>query len=430
MFTPLNQAQQNRNQNPSSPEMERRILRPAHSYKIFREDCGFTMEDWTSLHEMVQNALLEPRNYVALQKPYVHRQAWEGWLQTFIDATGLVDVYCIRAFLRDLVIAVAKEISRARNKIAREISYVKNIEPPEFPALAQSQADDLEPDALYNVKMEGPSGAPGMVGNHPLPGSVMSAANVEDASAVVNSVAPIAAPPSPFPPGVPPCPSPGEPSVKLRPVREVVDIERYDPDAPIELIPEGYVKQFVIDDDDNGHHNIILLKDPAYNSSSPKKHRAKEQLEIRNSLSNDDPQNLPSKITSSSPAPATTTPYPPWGNRAQGWPAETPESLPRLTLYSSSREDTPVPAEGKHGWVAGGDNTSSRGRMGIKHEIESDDDDEGDEDYRGDDGDETAYARRGGTGTDIEGEREFAFGISRGHIRRHKYSLRKRLQVL
>ena len=72
--------------------MERQHLRPAHSYKVFREDCGFNIKDWTSFHERIQNALLQPKNYVALQKPYQHREAWEEWLQKLLD-TGLAEVY-------------------------------------------------------------------------------------------------------------------------------------------------------------------------------------------------------------------------------------------------------------------------------------------------------------------------------------------------
>ena len=49
-------------------------------------------------------------------------------------------------------------------------------------------------------------------------------------SSVSNNVAPLTSLPS-LPPS--------EPSLKLLPVREVVDIYRYDPDVPIELIPEG-----------------------------------------------------------------------------------------------------------------------------------------------------------------------------------------------
>ena len=62
---------------PLRNSMERRFLRPTHLYKVFRQDCGFAMEDWTSFHGRVQSALLEPRNYVALQKPHLHREAWE-----------------------------------------------------------------------------------------------------------------------------------------------------------------------------------------------------------------------------------------------------------------------------------------------------------------------------------------------------------------
>jgi len=50
------------------------------------------MEDWTPSHGRVQSALLEPRNYVALQKPHRHREAWEEWLQKLLD-TGPAEVY-------------------------------------------------------------------------------------------------------------------------------------------------------------------------------------------------------------------------------------------------------------------------------------------------------------------------------------------------
>src|SRR5207237_8708031 len=113
-----------------------------------------------------------------------------------------------------------------------------------------------------------------------------------------------------------------------------------------------------------------------------------------------------------SPPPTPTTPTP-WGNRAQGSQAEIPEGSPRLMLYRSAPENTSVLGEAKCKWVANGDDKTSRGQIGIKSEIWSDSDDEYDEDYRGDDEDETGYGGRGGVGTDTEGEREFGGSISR-----------------
>ncbi|KAG0126841.1 hypothetical protein HOY82DRAFT_569402 [Tuber indicum] len=364
--------------------------------------------------------------------------------------TGLADVYwsvgssrkwnvvengeVIRGFIRDVVITLATEISRARNRLAREVNYVKNIEPPEYPTPASSHVDDPEPNALRNIKAEAPPGAPGTAEKRPHPSSALQAEKLEEVPFVWNCSAPNSAFPSPPPVPLagPPLPSQNEPLVKFLPVREVVDIERYDPDAPIELIPEGYVKQFVIDDNGDNRNNIILLKDPTYNSYRPKKRQTMGRFETPNLLPNNEiSQNWTPQITSPPPTPTAPARYPPWRNRAQGGQAKIPEMLPRLMHCSSSPEMAPVPAEGMHNWVAKGDNTTSRGKVGVKNEVGSDDDDdEYDEDYRGDDEDEARYEGRVGTGTDTEGEHGFGWSMPRGNIRRHRYHLRTKLKVL
>ncbi|PUU73180.1 hypothetical protein B9Z19DRAFT_1135712 [Tuber borchii] len=212
------------------------------------------MEDWTSFDERVQNALLQLRNYVALQKPYQHREAPEEWLQKLLD-TGLAEVYCIRAFIRDVVITLPSEISRARNRIAREIGYVKNIERAECPPSTRSHTDDPEASTLRKIKAEAPFGTLETAGERPHPSSVIMARMFEE----------------------------------LLPVREVVDIERYDLEAPIELIPAGYVKQYVNHDNNDGHTNIVLLEDPSYNGNRPKKRLAKERPDTPSKLPRDNP---------------------------------------------------------------------------------------------------------------------------------------------
>ncbi|RPB00707.1 hypothetical protein L873DRAFT_1788867 [Choiromyces venosus 120613-1] len=410
--------------------MDRRYLRPAHSYKIFRDDCGFTIEDWTSFHERVQTVLLQPRNYVALQKPHMHREAWEGWLQRFMD-TGLADVYwsiksgkkwnivengeVIRAFVRDVVIALGTEICRARNKIAREANYFKNIEPPEYPAPARIHPDDPKPSSRYRVIPQARSKAPGTTGKRPHPSSVPKVKKTAEISSVVKYVprTPASSSASLPPPPALPTPSPSEPPVKLLPVREVVDIEKYDPDSPIELIPEGYVKQFVIDDNDEGHHKVILLEDPSYNGNRPNKRRAKERFEIPNRLpSNDVSTKWPSHMTSSSPMLPTPKPYLPCGSHDNT--AEIPARLPRLVFYNStSRDQTPVPLEGEGAWGVKREEGAVSVNIGIKTEIpwEDGDDEEENDHYRRDDEEEAGYTGRGGTETDTDGECGFAGGV-------------------
>ena len=327
------------------------------------------------------------------------------------------------------MIALASEISRARNRIAREMNYVKNIDPPEFPASARSPTDDSEASTLPCIKVEAPWLAPGTAEKRPLPGSVIIAPKLEEVSSVSNNVAPLTSLPS-LPPS--------EPSLKLLPVREVVDIDRYDPDAPIELIPEGYVKQYVIDDNDDGHLNILLLEDPSYSRYPPKKRLATGRLDSPNQLLRDNaPQPEPEQKNSASPSPSTSTPHLLHGSSSQVDQVLIPENLPGFMSYSLSQEATPAPAERKHSKAAeSDDNTGGRGE--IENGIQSDDDKEHDEDYRGDDEDETGYAGRGGTGTDTEGEREFASRMPSRKSRRHKspvlrtrYSRReRRLRVL
>ncbi|KAG0640081.1 hypothetical protein HOY80DRAFT_1136272 [Tuber brumale] len=331
--------------------MEHQSLPSAHSYRRLRKDCGFNMEDWTSFHERVQNVLLQPSGYVALKKPHVHREAWEGWLQNFID-TGVMDDYwsvessrkwnvvenrdVIRSFIRDVVLDLGAEISKARNKIAREANYVMNMKRPESSTPVPSRADDPEPNEMRSIKAEAPLEVPGTAEKWPYSSRALKAEKLEEAPSVFNCSAPNAAYPYslPVPLAVPTLPSLSCPSVKLLPVREVVDIERYDPDAPIELIPEGYVKQFVIDDNGDNRNNIILLKDPTYNSYRPRKRQAIGQHQSRNLLRS----NEIAQITN----PALTTANP----------------MPRPP---PSPQDALVPAEGKHNWVAKGDDNTKLG---------------------------------------------------------------------
>ncbi|KAG0633751.1 hypothetical protein HOY80DRAFT_1026170 [Tuber brumale] len=409
--------------------MEHQLFRSAHSYKRLREDCGFNMEDWTSFHEKVQNVLLQPSGYVALKKPHAHREAWEEWLQNFID-TGVMDDYwsmqssrkwnvvenrdVIRSFIRDVVLDLGAEISKARNKIARDANYVKNMKRPESSTPVPSRADDPEPNEMRNIKAEAPLEVPGTAEKWPYSSRGLKSEKLEEDPSVANCWAPNAAYPYslPVPLAVPTLPSLSCPSVKLLPVREVVDIERYDPDAPIELIPEGYVKQFIIDDNGDNRNNIILLKDPTYNNYRPRKRQAIAQHQSPNLLR----RNEIAQITSSALTTATPMPRPPWGNRAQGSRAEIPERLPRLMHYSPSPQDALVPGQGKHNWVAKGDDNTSRGKVGIKNEVWSDDnDDQYDEDYRGDDEDDVRYEGRIGTGTDTDGEHGFGRSKSRGN---------------
>lgn len=261
----------------------------------------------------------------------------------------------------------------------------------------------------------------------------------EEVPSVSNNFTPMPASPSSLPLTSLPSPPPSEPSLRLLPVREVVDIERYDPEAPIELIPEGYVKQYVIDDNDNGHTNIVLLEDPSYNGYRPKKRLAKERPDTPNKFPRDNvPQTRPWQKITSSPVPTGLIPHPPRRSRAQGGQVLIPERIPRLAPYSQSQEATPVPTDRKHNWAAESGHNAGWRKDGTKNGIELDGDDEHDEDYRGDDEDETEYAGSGGTETDTEGERKFASGISGRNIHKSKSSQpgtryprhRTRLQVI
>ncbi|PUU80975.1 hypothetical protein B9Z19DRAFT_1078262 [Tuber borchii] len=280
----------------------------------------------------------------------------------------------IRAFIRDVVITLATDISRTRNRIAREISYVKNIKQAECPPSTRSHEDDPEASTLRKIKAEAPFGTLGTAGKRPHPSSVIMAQKFG-----------------------------GEPPLRLLPVREVVDIEKYDPEAPIELIPEGYVKQYVIDDNDNGRTSIVLLEDPSYNGYRPKKRLAKERPDTPNKLPRDNvPQTRPWQKIASSPTPTNPISHSRRRGGAQGGQVLIPEQVPRLMPYSQSQEATPVPTDRKHNWAAESGHNAGWRKDGTKNGIESDGDDEHDKDYRGDDEDETEYAGSGGTETDTE----------------------------
>ena len=92
------------------------------------------------------------------------------------------------------MIALASGIPRARNRIAREMNYVKNIDPPECPASTRSPTDDSEASTLPCIKVEAPWIAPGTAEKWPVPGSVIIARKLEEVSSVSNNVAPLTVP--------------------------------------------------------------------------------------------------------------------------------------------------------------------------------------------------------------------------------------------
>lgn len=56
------------------------------SLKACRNESGFSHAEWSSFLRTVRKRVTDPDNYIGLEGIKVHKEAWEVWIDNFLDA--------------------------------------------------------------------------------------------------------------------------------------------------------------------------------------------------------------------------------------------------------------------------------------------------------------------------------------------------------